>query len=152
MIVAFTGHRPEDCVSEGHARIVTNVKLRYKPQIDTVITGMAAGYDLWAADEALTLGLKIWCAIPWKGHTPRNGDEELYAKIKDAAEKVVYISEAQDFPGNKVYHDRNYWMVDHADVVMAYWNPEKTNGGTFNCVQYAADKKPVANVYLDPPF
>jgi uncharacterized phage-like protein YoqJ len=151
MIVAFTGHRPEDCLSEGHARIVTNVKLRSKP-IKTVITGMAAGYDLWAADEALTLGLDIICAVPWLGHEPRAVDKELYQKILDAAKDVVYVTNVEDYPGPWVYHKRNEWMVDHADVVMAYWNEEKTSGGTFACVQYAADKKPVANVWNDPPF
>jgi len=153
MIVAGTGHRPEDCQSEGHVRIVTNVKLRTTHCIEVFISGMAAGFDLWAADEALDLGIKVWAARPWAGHGPRKGDEELYERVLKNAKRRIDVSPALNYPGPQVYQTRNVWMVDHADVVLAYWNEDKQSGGTFNCVQYANDNEvPIANVYYDPPF
>ena len=154
LIVAGTGHRPEDAEDEAAVRIKSRVKLEYaKKPIDTFITGMAAGFDLWAADEAIKLGLDITAAVPWRGHKPRKADEELYAHILASAKSVVYVVDQDNYPGGWVYQKRNEWMVDHADLIMAYWNPNKPFGGTYNCYQYAKDQdKPIANIWYDPPF
>jgi len=151
--VCGTGHRPEDSEDEQAVRIKVRTKLRYTNKtIDTFITGMAAGFDLWAGDEALGLGIPIIAAVPWRGHAPRTSDEALYQKLLDNAKEVVYVTDVDDYPGPWVYHKRNEWMVDHADLVLAYWSG-KEKGGTFACYQYAKKKgKPVANVYFDPPF
>lgn len=112
---------------------------------------MAAGFDLWAADEARQLGIELWAARPWAGHAPRKEDAKLYAELIEYASKVVNVVESEKFPGNWCYHKRNEWMVDHADAVMAYYNGKGT-GGTFACLEYARGKKPIANIYHDPPF
>lgn len=152
MIVAGTGHRPEDCEDESIVRTKARVKLQYTPGVATFICGMAAGFDLWAGDEARLLGLEIWCARPWAGHGPRNGDEELYERVIAAASRVVDVDKSKVYVGPKQYHDRNHWMVDNADAVMAYWNG-KERGGTFECRKYAKSiDKPVSNIYYDPPF
>ena len=149
--MAGTGHRPEDCEDEVIVRTKARTKLRYSGAT-VFICGMAAGLDLWAADEARLLGIEVWAAKPWAGHTPRKGDEQLYATIIEHASKVVNVVESDEFPGAWCYHKRNEWMVDHADVVMAYWNG-KESGGTFACRNYAKKvEKPVANIYFDPPF
>lgn len=156
MIIAGTGHRPEDCEDEGIVRLKARVKLQYPNKLgraSTFICGMAAGFDLWAGDEARLLGLEVIAARPWAGHTPRREDRELYDRIIAYASRVVNVDESPDYKGPWQYHNRNEWMVDHADAVMAYLNPDKTTGGTFACVQYAKKVgKPVANIYLDPPF
>jgi uncharacterized phage-like protein YoqJ len=144
-IVAFTGHRPEDCRSE------EDVRRRFRDSLDTlkvstIITGMAAGVDLWAADEARMLGIKIWCAKPWAGHSSRWGDEELYQRIIDAASRVVNVVDYQIYPGPWCYQKRNEWMVDHADRVLAYFSGK--NGGTYNCLKYAIKmERPWENLY-----
>lgn len=154
MIIAGTGHRPEDAEDEAAVRIKAATKLRYTDKtIDSCITGMAAGFDLWYADEAHRLGIDLIAAVPWKGHTPRKADEELYAHILSVAKEVVYVSDSQDYPGPWIYDKRNQWMVDHADAIMAYWNPHKEFGGTYNCYLYAKEVgKPIANIWYDPPF
>lgn len=152
LIVAGTGHRPEDSEPETWVRTKARVKLQYTPGVTTFISGMASGFDLWAADEARLLGLEVWAARPWKGHTPRRDDEKLYQRILDYASRVLDVVDESKFPGNWVYHKRNQWMVDSADVVMAYWNG-KESGGTYACRQYAKKvSKPVTNIYYDPPF
>jgi uncharacterized phage-like protein YoqJ len=151
MIVAGTGHRPEDGAGEEVVRAKIFPTLRYK-RPDVVISGMAAGFDLWLADEARKEGIEVWAAKPWTGHKARKGDEELYATIIDYASKIVNVVESESFPGAWCYHKRNEWMVDNCDRVIAYLNPEKEKGGTFACVKYARGKKPIRNIWDDPPF
>lgn len=151
-IVCGTGHRPEDSEPEPWVRTKARVKLQYNDKVTTIITGMAAGFDLWFADEARKLGLEVWAAKPWTTHTARVEDQELYDSIIAYASKVVNVTEADSYPGPWVYHKRNEWMVDNADAVMAYWSG-KEKGGTYACRQYAKKVgKPVANIYNDPPF
>lgn len=151
MIVAGTGHRPEDSEGETIVRTKARVKMQYTEGVDCFISGMAAGFDLWAADEARLLGLEVIAARPWTGHKPRNEDAELYETIIDYASKVVNVVDQMAYPGAWVYQKRNEWMVDNSDVVMAYWTG-KEKGGTYNCIKYAKGKKPIANIYYDPPF
>lgn len=151
MIVAVTGHRPQDCEAETIVRQKFRTALRYSGA-DVVISGMAAGVDLWAGDEADGLGIPIWCAKPWAGHTARKEDEELYRKLIARAEKVVNVTPFDDYPGPWVYHKRNEWMVDNATHVLAYWNG-KESGGTYACRQYAKKvEKPIRNIYTAAPF
>lgn len=161
LIVAGTGHRPEDAEPETFVRVKVATKFRYTDKkIDAFITGMAAGFDLWAADEAHEQGIDLIAAVPWKGHTPRKDDEELYAHILSVAKEVVYVHDSEGlsqaengYPGHWVYHKRNEYMVDRADLVLAYWNPNKEFGGTFQCYKYAKEQgKPIANIWWDPPF
>lgn len=153
MIVALTGHRSEDCEAEEIVRLKARVKLQYTPGITVVISGMANGLDLWGADEALNLGIDVWAARPWAGHTPRASDTELYERVIAKASTVANVTESEEFPGNWCYHKRNEWMVDHADAVMAYWNMDKQSGGTFACVKYAKKVgKPISNIFYAAPF
>lgn len=155
MIAAGTGHRPENCEDEGVVRLKARVKLQYPSKagkkVETFICGMAAGFDLWAADEARLLGLDVIAARPWAGHPARKGDQELYDRILNYATRVVNVDESETYPGVFVYHNRDKWMVDNSDVVMAYWNGYE-KGGTYTTVQYATGKKPISNIYWDPPF
>lgn len=151
MIVAGTGHRPNECISENDVRIKSQVKLRYNNKIKIYINGLADGFDLWSADEAIGLGLEVWSAMPYEGHQSRTKFPDLYQKVLEASSKVVILEDA--YHGPWVMHNRNHWMVDNADVVMAYWNMDKQSGGTFQCVKYARKKeKKVANIFYDPPF
>lgn len=147
MIIAITGHRSEDCNGEERTRTALRNNLRDAlPEV--VICGMANGVDLWAADEALGLGLEVWAAKPWTGHGPRKDDAELYAKVIASASRVVNVTESDGYPGPWAYHKRNEWMVDHATHVLAYWSG-KESGGTYACINYARKVgKPIRNCYL----
>lgn len=137
MIIALTGHRSEDCEPEERVRERIRTALQQAPSpVTAVICGMANGVDLWGGDEALSLGIPVWAARPWATHGPRTSDVELYARIIENAERVVVVTEADDYPGPWVYQKRNEWMVDNADEVLAYWSGKK-RGGTWNCIKYA---------------
>jgi uncharacterized phage-like protein YoqJ len=152
VIIAGTGHRPEKMPAEGTVRLQTYHSIKTLPG-SVFISGMAAGFDLWAADviQSDLEGWDVWCAVPFKGHKPRAKDEKLYNRVLSRASQVVYVDESTKYPGPWVYQKRNEWMVDHADRVLAYW--DGTEGGTCNCVKYAKEKKvPVRNIVNAPPF
>lgn len=152
LIIAGTGHRPNQCEQEYVVRSKARTKLRYS-KAETFISGMAPGFDLWAADEALDLGINVIAVRPWATHEAGSEFEELYLKVSNLATKVVNVSDSDHYTGPQMYHARNEWMVDNATHVMSYMHPECKTGGTYACVQYAKKKgKPVANIYNDPPF
>lgn len=147
MIIALTGHRPEDCEDEGTVRRKVRDALESAAGVTTVITGMASGYDLWGGSEALALGLDVVAAKPWAGHGPRIADRELYARVIEGANRVVNVDDAESYPGPWVYHKRNEWMVDNATHLLAYWSGKKS-GGTYACLRYAMKKQvPIRNIY-----
>lgn len=155
MIIAITGHRPEACESEKIVRLLFHNAFKQalkKGTIDSVIYGGAAGVDLWAADEWRQLDGTLTFAKPWTTHEPRKADAKLYALLEEYSSTVHVVTEADKYPGPWVYDKRNEWMVDNATHVLAYMNPETKKGGTFNCREYAKGKKPVRNIYNDPPF
>jgi hypothetical protein len=146
VIIAGTGHRPEDCgYSETHIRQKIRSTLQNE-SVDTIICGMAAGYDLWLGDEAVNLGIEVWAAKPWASHGPRLGDENLYARVLSGASRVVNVDGALIYPGPKCYHDRNHWMVDNATHLLAWWSGKEA-GGTFACWKYAENNIPRRNLY-----
>lgn len=150
MKIALTGHRSEDCRSEGDVRERIRGALSTAPErIEVVICGMANGVDLWAGNVALDLGLPVIAAKPWKGHGPRKSDVALYERILREAVEIVDVDPSEEYRGPWVYQKRNEWMVDHATHLLAYYSG-KGRGGTFNCIEYGKKVLPedhIRNVY-----
>jgi hypothetical protein len=147
IVLAGTGHRPEDCEDEDEIRTkIRNALLELSP--DEVITGMAAGFDLYLGLEAIELGFPTTAARPWAGHAPRRSDVAEYARVIEGASKVVNCVAQVPYPGVWVYHNRDKWMIDHCTHVLSYLNPLATKGGTYGTVQYALKKqRPIRNIY-----
>lgn len=140
MNVSITGHRPER-VAEHEKTIRRALLVAYEDLgAYRVIQGCAAGVDLWAANEAFIAEIPYVAARPWAGHTPRRQDEFAYKMMIKNAERVVNVSEEEDYPGPGCYQDRNRWMVDRADYTIAVWDGVE-KGGTWNCVKYAVEVK-----------
>jgi uncharacterized phage-like protein YoqJ len=138
--VAITGHRPEK-VAQYEAIIRQALRVAYEDLgAYRVIQGMAAGVDLWAASEAFHAGIPFVAARPWAGHKPRRLDRVAYEMAMKHADEVVDINPAVDYPGPWVYHDRNHWMVNRANVLVAVWNGDE-KGGTYEAVSYARKMK-----------
>lgn len=148
--VCLTGHRPKDLPdtygydinSEGwkDARKQFRFILSTLPRHKVVISGMAQGADINWAIAALQVkknnpSVELWCYIPCKEQANKwsKTDREIYNKILERADKVVYISEKYT---PDCMQKRNKSMVDLSDQVVAFYNG-KQSGGTYNTIKYA---------------
>jgi uncharacterized phage-like protein YoqJ len=147
MIVAFTGHRPDELGGYKDNPTQVCVKLairealqRHKPE--KVISGMALGVDQWAAQAAIDLGIPFIAAVPFKGQEtvwPEASQMEYQLLLAKAAQ--VFIVSEGAYAAWKM-HKRNTFMVDNCDLLLAVWNG--SDGGTADCVRYAENvKKPI---------
>lgn len=150
MIVAGTGHRE---IALPPARLVNSICERlHQIGAKSVISGMALGWDMALAEAALILELPLTAAVPFPAQPDLWPDPEKrrYEGIIARAEKVVVLSE---FTALSAYERRNRWMIDNADLVLAYWDGS-LNGGTANAIRYASwpkSKKPIVNMYGEIP-
>lgn len=150
MIVAGTGHRPDklggySTAIKGKLRDTAVTGLR-KTHATQVISGGALGWDQALARAALDYKIPLTLALPFEGfwsRWPESSIRELHMQI-EAADKVVYVCEPGYAPWKM--QERNKWMVDHCDAVLALWNG--TDGGTANCLKYATKAgKPISNLW-----
>lgn len=139
MNIAVTGHRPEDISNLDwvEEQLVLLFK-EFSPE--KVYIGMAAGVDLLAGKICIENGFPIVASKPWAGHTPRVSDSKLYNYVVNSATETVNVDSAEKYPGVWVYHNRNKFMVDNAELVLAVWTGKQT-GGTAACVRYAKQKR-----------
>jgi len=153
--LCFTGHRPDKFPSYDY-RHPENVKMLMKLKetiidkierrgIDTFITGMAIGVDIWSAQIVLKLKekyphIKLVCAIPCAEQYSRwnKNDIEVYHKVIKQADLVYYVSDEPYTPW--CMHVRDKWMVDNAKLVIAVWDEGK-DGGTWGTVKYAVKRQ-----------
>lgn len=140
--VAITGHRPDK---------LTKPFLDYIPAIASALKtlgatymyqGMADGADLLSAYAAMEARVPYEAVKPYSGHDTFTKDPKWMAAYKDAlmqADKVSTLHESNTYPGPWVFHNRNRYMVDNADTVLAIWNGDE-KGGTASTVKYAMTK------------
>jgi uncharacterized phage-like protein YoqJ len=156
--IAFTGHRPEkiggyNAASPLRVAVKEAIKEKLQRAISkfgeshsiVAITGGALGVDQDAALVAHSLNLPFIVAIPCKGQDSKWPLESRtqYRKILSFASKIVMV---YDGPYNYTcMQDRNKWMVDHCNVLVAIW--DGTSGGTAHCVNYARNaSKPIVMI------
>jgi uncharacterized phage-like protein YoqJ len=142
MIVAFTGHRPNEL---GGYELPNPTYIHVCQQLEKVLTelkpekaisGMALGVDQWAANICFKLGIPFVAAMPFLEQDsvwPEASKKTFRALLNKAAEQVI-VSEG-GYTAAKM-QVRNEWMVDHCDVLIAVYNGADS-GGTFNCIKYA---------------
>ncbi len=150
MIVAFTGHRSPaiggyDIPNDTYLFVCRQTAALLKElKPEKCITGMAIGYDLYAAYVCIKLGIPYIAAIPFIGQEKRwvaKSKRVYQALLNKAVETVVVCPEFSI----AAYQKRNEWMVDHCDVVIACF--DGSAGGTFNCVKYAEKQnKPIHRI------
>lgn len=144
----FTGHRPNKL--NGY-NPTDNKELLFKlrdividhienKDVDTFITGMALGIDMWAGRIVLKLKekyphIKLVAAVPCKNQHNKWSQisKDEWQDIIDKCDKVHYVSE--ESYTHWCMQKRNEWMVDNSNYIIAVW--DGTNGGTGNCVEYA---------------
>lgn len=149
MILAATGHRPPKLggYSDGVQRELMALAIDYclDAPPSQIISGMALGWDQAVAEAAIECGIPFIAAIPFEGQERRwpVESQHRYRQLLAAAASVEIIS---PYPGARAMQQRNEWMVDRADRIVALW--DGSWGGTFNCVEYANRVRvPVDNLW-----
>jgi len=152
--VCFSGHRPDrlggyednptqKATREALGEIVDKLVSEYDYVEFT--SGMAVGVDTWAAIEVLRARLEhpekvsLRLAVPFVGQQnkwPLNSQME-WLEVYRAADSIYFVDEEGYAPWKLL--NRNKWMVDNCDLVVAVWNGEK-RGGTAHCIRYASRK------------
>lgn len=140
-ILAGTGHRPDKIAyQEPQIRIEIRAILDfYKPV--HVISGMALGFDTWLADEAINMKIPLWAAVPFPLQDSRwlHHDRQIYRRLLAQATNVYIVHNARPVDGKQAaawMHDRNAYMVDACDGLIACYNGD-ASGGTAHCYRYA---------------
>jgi len=147
---AFTGHRPKSfpwhynesdprCIAlkETLAQQVTRLS---DIGIITYLSGMAIGADTWFSLAVLALReenplIQLHCVLPCHSQDIKWPYESkmLYHSILSRADHIIYVNDTYT---KNCMLQRNHYMVDHADVLLAVYNGER-KGGTAATVRYA---------------
>ncbi len=145
MKIAFTGHRPNkesmnqewDGVGKcsDYIRYEVNKELLNHTDI-TIISGMALGVDMIAAELAIKHGFPLIAAIPFIGQERMwvKSSKDRYSGILGYKNCTQHIVCEGGYSAYKM-QVRNEWMVDNCDLLIAVY--DGTTGGTANCVNYA---------------
>ena len=128
----------------------------YREGCHTFITGMCVGVDLWAAEEVLALRrdhpeVELVAAIPFEGQEAAwpQAARRQYQRVREACQRVEVLSGAAG--DKKAYLQRNRWMVDCADTVLAVYDAAvaEFRSGTAATVRYARHRQRRI-VYIHP--
>jgi uncharacterized phage-like protein YoqJ len=154
-IYAGTGHRPPTLGLDYSEQSDSLLRELSKQEIDKItdfsegISGMATGFDMALAEAFIELRIPFIAAVPFNGMEkvwPASG-QKRFNDILAKAKKVVVVCDG--YNANWKYYQRDKWMVDNADKVIALWNKTfKAKSGTGITIKYALSKnKPIHNIW-----
>lgn len=143
-IIGFTGHRPNKLNNDYDlVTPLTNIYLKglfnhiinlHHPT--AIISGMALGIDILAAETALENNIQLWAAIPCRQQCkmwPRKSIDR-YFKILDNQLTITRLV-CDVYYNNTCMQIRNEWIVDNSHLLIAVH--DGSPGGTYNCIKYA---------------
>lgn len=148
--ICFTGHRPKSLpwgYDETKESCIQFKKTMYSIVQKAIlngytyfISGMALGIDMICAEIVLEFKKKhnnviLECAIPCISQDKKwsNTQQKRYRDILLNADVVHYVSKGEYT--NNCMNNRNKYMVEQCNVVIAVWNG--TPSGTGNTIQMA---------------
>lgn len=149
--VAVTGHRPNKLwgynlsypkYQQMESYFCDTIK-EYLKEYSSVemISGMALGVDTVFALAALSLKrdgypVRLVAAVPFAGQESvwPEASQKMYRDILSDADEIATVCDGK-YAAWKMQR-RNEFMVDRCNKLIAIW--DGTNGGTGNCVSYAA--------------
>ena len=157
MILAITGHRPHKLGGYVIPNPVANavmIKLHESLKIlqpEYVLSGMALGVDQWTAQICVDMHIPFKAIIAFDGYEAKwpAQSQKWYRHLLGKALEIHMLHPGPYTPS--LLHQRNYWLVDHSDALLAVWDGQP-GSGTAACVQYAQLKNPPKPAYrLDLP-
>lgn len=112
---------------------------------DEVVSGMALGFDMIWAEEALELEIPVHAAVPFDGQErtwPRASQARYRALLEHPLVTVTICAPGGATSVNHKFGHRNRWMIDRAKKadegrLVSCW--DGTSGGTMNTTLYARD-------------
>lgn len=151
--VAFSGHRlvPRVLRKQVKYLLVKEIENAYNMGYRYFLCGMAMGFDLMAAEAALSLKsrlkeLKLIAVIPHPDQTKLwdEKDKELYDKIYKKANRRILLSEK--FSRDSLLK-RNDYLLLHSTVLIAFYNGNKRGGTYYTYRRAVKQDKKVINLY-----
>ena len=144
------------CKKIKKAMLKTFCHLHDEEGIFRFYVGGTLGVDMWAAEQLLYLkeqpgyqDIELIVALPFEGHDSKwdaMSKQRLQIIIHNAT-KCIVIGQSGT---TSDYKKRNYYMVDHADFLLAvYDNNRKLRSGTGQTVNYAL-KQNLRIIFLHP--
>ncbi len=149
--ICVTGHRPAKLpwgyrrYGEDYQKYIDELTRRIEKYADEGVThfisGAALGVDtdfaeaVFAFRERTGRDVTLECALPCPNQSLMWQDEDAarHSRLLKAADKVTVVCDRY-YRGCML--ERNMYMVDHSDIVLAVWNGEQS-GGTWNTIKYA---------------
>lgn len=151
--VAFTGHRPQKLkgydadYSDLKTALATEITSLYEKGARKFITGMALGVDQWAAELLLAMkeeeyDIELVAAVPFPGQESRwpKHKQKRYKQILAQCNEVVMVHDTKPKDSKQAgqwLNERNHYMIDNANHLIAIKKSTVTSGGTVNAIKYA---------------
>ncbi len=145
----FTGPRSprlpqsREEISELKEKLLASIVDAYYGGYRYFISGMAEGFDLFAAEAVFSLkssfsDIKLVAALPYKSAPQRQSEavSEIMYSILENADIVESVFE-EYIPGCE--HSRNRYMVDRSSMIIGYYNG--LSSGTAHCWSYALENE-----------
>lgn len=151
MNISFTGHREFDRERFEGALYRRILELASSTPI-TFWSGMAVGFDLSAAEAVLKArdwgaDVRLNCVVPYVGQSLffNDADTERYESIIRRANRVITLAEEYH---RDVFFRRNDYLIEQADMLIAYFNGNFSSGGTAYTIRKARHARiPIENLY-----
>lgn len=112
--------------------------------VNTFLTGMSMGVDIWGAEIVLSLrerhpALRLIAVLPYETRANKwpNKQRERYFNILAECSETLYIS--HHYVHGCMYQ-RNCWLIDHAGIILAVYDGEP-KGNTAYAVRYAEKQR-----------
>jgi uncharacterized phage-like protein YoqJ len=166
-VCAITGHRPsrfqfrhnehDPLCQKIKNTMTTQFVHLYQHGIYQFWIGGAQGVDMWAGELLLQMqahkeynSLEINLAIPFVGYDSEwsEAEHQRLSQIRKGCSQIVVVG---DSANAKSYQQRNYYMVYHADFVLAVYDHNRAiRSGTRQTVNYARKKNiPIILIHPD---
>lgn len=148
MIMSVTGHRPDrlfksDPYSKKNQAGLTTFAVECLKNLkpDTVLTGMALGWDTAIAQACVELDIPFEAILPCVGQDSRwpPSSQSTYKGLLSKASKIHLVFDGTFDENRKCMTERNIHLVDNSDHLLALWDGDES-GGTAHCYRYARSK------------
>ena len=153
LAVAFSGHRlvPRVLQKQVKKLLLKEIENAYNMGFRYFYCGMAMGFDLLAAEAAISLKsklkeLKLIAVIPHPDQTRLwdEKDKELYYKVLKKANRRILL---RDSYSRDSLLKRNDYLLENSSLLIAFYNGNK-RGGTYYTYRRALRKgMDVINLY-----